>query len=482
MEQLNIVRPIAKDGVFPASQPSGYARVFVRHRPKSASIPDTKRWFSVLAFAVLSCVCAWDCLSERLDRATPFFKAREAELDYHGPDEDLANAGEIIRIGWFGPTDETNQLGADMWWAANLAVDEANAASNAPGRFGEVQGAPGADLPTGTRRFTLRLVPRWGANVWGTGVSQLARMIYEEEPLAVIGSIDSSATHLAEQVIAKANLPLLSPITTDPSLTLAGVPWMFSCAPSDSAIARALVEHVVSALKPENGRLALLCATDHESRMTSREVARELARRQHPPAFRFEVPAGANDVSRQLAALKNAAPAAVLIIAGSEDSARLVRAIQPLHAQAEGISGGRPGLMVFGGQAMARRAFQEMAGPTAEEVCFPWIAAPETGSAEAARFVERFTAERQHPPDYMALLAYDATRLLVESIRQAGANRARLRDALSATAWKGIAGTIQFDGTGQNTRTNVQLATWRDGRIEPLKPFASGTIHKSVTL
>ena len=82
---------------------------------------------------------------------------------------------------------------------------------------------------------------------WGTGVSQLTRMVYDEQPLALLGSVDSATTHLAEQVVAKANLPLVSPIATDKSVTLAGVSWMFSCAPDEAAIARVLVDAVLAA-------------------------------------------------------------------------------------------------------------------------------------------------------------------------------------------------------------------------------------------
>ncbi|MBK8478057.1 MAG: hypothetical protein IPL39_17660 [Opitutaceae bacterium] len=46
----------------------------------------------------------------------------------------------------------------------------------------------------------------------------------------------------------------MSPFTTDKSLTLAGVAWMFTCAPSDAAIARTLVDAVLAAPRwPETG-------------------------------------------------------------------------------------------------------------------------------------------------------------------------------------------------------------------------------------
>ncbi len=437
-------------------------------------------WHVSLAFGfALECLSAAEPLSlpQAAPPCTPFLNHRQASLDYHGPAEDMPASGEI-RIAWFGPTDDSHALGADMWCAANLAIEEANAAS-APSEALSSGVAPGA----GSRCESFRLIPRWAENPWGTGVSQLARMIYEEEPIAVLGSVDSSTTHLAEQIVAKANLPLVSPIATDKSLTLAGVPWMFSCAPSDLAIAHVLVEGVLSELGPRGGRIALLCATDHESRMTSQEVVREFARRQRPPAFRFEIPTGAHNVSRQLNALSNGAPDAVLIIAGSEDSARLLLGIRGVWPSGVPGTEVRSAPRLFGSQTMARAPFKEMAGSAAEGVCFPRVAQVDTSRGDTARFTERFAALRKHPPDDTAFLTYDATRLLLDSIRRAGPNRARVRDELARAFWAGIGGVIRFDGTGQNTRADVQLATWHEGRLELVKasPSASAN-HTPVTL
>ena len=393
----------------------------------------------------------------------PFLNLRQTVLEYRGPEDAIPASGEI-RIGWFGPTDGINPVAADAWWAARLAIEEGNA-------------APGVPVP-----LFFRLVPCWANDPWGAGVSRLARMIYEEQPLALIGSFDSASTHLAEQIVAKANLPLISPIATDKSITLAGVSWMFACAPSDAAIAPVLVEGMISALPERSGRLALLATTDHESRMTTREVLRELVRRQHPPDFRFDVTPGAHEISRQLSALVDADPAAVLIIAGVEDSAKLVQAVRRLSGSSARPAPSRFSPLLFGGQSMARTSFREMAGLAGEEIYFPLLGAANPTNSNAAAFTERFTAERHHPPDYNALLTYDATRLLLEAIRQAGPHRGRVRSALvRLSPWQGIAGAIAFDGTGQNTRTNVSLATWRGGRIDSFTgPARAQTTHISL--
>jgi branched-chain amino acid transport system substrate-binding protein len=407
-------------------------------------------------------------------RPAPFLRLRDATLSYHGPEAPGTNLAEI-RIGWFGPTNLNDPLAGELWWAARLAVQEANAQTSPA----EPRTSDSSDLP-------FRLVPRWATNPWGTGVSQLTRMIYEEQPVALLGSVDSGATHLAEQVVAKANLPLVSPIVTDKSVTLAGVSWVFACAPSDAAIASVLVDDILAVQADRRGRLALLTCTDHESRMTTKEVIKEFTQRRRLPDFHFEVQPGVQDVARQLAALAECDPAAILIIAGAEDAARLVLAVrerppadQPLpSAVSQPVAGNdarrQPDVrgsacVIFGTHTMGRTRFRELAGRAAEGVRFPLIFVPDAADADLARFTARFAADHAHPPDYAVVLTYDATRLLLDAIRRAGPNRVKLRDALvGLSPWSGLAGPIHFDGTGQNLRTNVSMGTIRRGAIVPL--------------
>ena len=234
---------------------------------------------------------------------------------------------------------------------------------------------------------------------------------------------------------------------------------MFSCAPSDQVIARVLVEHILADPKlagtAKRLNLALVNATDHESRMTAREVLKEFSRREVLPILRLECSPGAHDLVQQLTSLQESHPAAVLIIAAPEDAAHWVRAVR------ERLSG-----LIFGSQAMARFRFRELAGPAAEGARFPLLFAPDPADADAARFVEYFSAERGRLPDYTAALTYDATRLLIAAIQRAGPNRARIREALTQLSpWHGIAGVIRFDGTGQNSRTDICMGTIRNGAV-----------------
>jgi len=46
-------------------------------------------------------------------------------------------------------------------------------------------------------------------------VAKVARVVYSDKVWAIIGGIDGATTHLAEKVVAKAQLTLVNPSATD---------------------------------------------------------------------------------------------------------------------------------------------------------------------------------------------------------------------------------------------------------------------------
>ena len=377
----------------------------------------------------------------------PFRNLRQNTLEYVGPELDepeATNATEVL-IAWFAPADPKHEMGGGMWTAANLALEDAN-------RAGGFRGAP------------FRLVPHWSENPWTGGVGPLAKLVYEQPIRAILGSLDGAATHLAEQVVAQARLTLLSPVATDKSVNLAGVPWMFSCAPHDGQIAQVLAAGVLAAWPAEtratNGALVLFSVTDHDSRAAVKEILKAFRGRRPAISFQFECGPGAVDLAADVAAIRKVSPAGAIVVGNALDSARLARALR----------GACPRCELFGTQTFGQAAFLRHAGAAAEGAHFPLLYFPPATNLAARAFAERFAARQGEAPDYLAAFAYDATRLLIDAIRRAGLNRARIRNTLAQSEWPGIGGPVHWDGTGQNTRPVRQWGAIRSGHIvaEPL--------------
>ena len=373
----------------------------------------------------------------------PFFQLRQHETDYAGPgrEEPPPEQVEEVLLGYFGPSDPAHPEGGDLWTAAQLAVEHAN-------QQGGYRGKP------------FRIVPRWSDNPWGTGVAQVVRMVYRDQVWALVGGIDGPSTHLAEQVVAKARLPLVSPVSTDKSANLANVPWLFSLAPGDHLLAPLLAEAIAEGVHQK--RFVLVSATDHDSRLFTVELTRRLTARRVLPRYHFQSDPAAQDAAPLVTRLLEAGPDAVVLVAGAKHSARLLVALREA-----GFTGA-----VFGGPAMGRRPFQQESGEAAEGVLFPLLYTPPEPADE---FTKAFKNRTGKLPDYAAAHTYDAFRLLIAAVGKGGLNRARIRDALGELSpWSGASGTVEWDPLGSNTRPPT-LGTIQEGRALP----AEGRLPRS---
>ena len=367
--------------------------------------------------------------------AEPFRDLRQQATPYAGPGRELPEPRDVpeVRIGYFGPSDPAHPEFGDAWRAAQLAIEQAN-------RAGGYQGKP------------FRLLARWSENPWKTGAGHVTKLVYVDDVWALIGGIDGATTHLAEQVVAKARLTLVSAGSTDRTANLANVSWMFSCLPGDHLQAPVLADRLAQTVGEK--AFVMLSADDHDSRQFVTEFGKALHKRQLAPQFQFTCQPSADRVAELLARTVEAAPAAVVLVAPPRESASLLASLR-----AAGYRG-----PVCGGPALGRRVFRELAGGHADGVLFPLLVDP---TADARAFREAFIGRHQVEPDFSAVGTYDAVLLLVAAIRQAGLNRARIGDAVkSLSPWSGASGRIEWDHSGSNCR-EVQIATLRNGRVTP---------------
>ena len=342
----------------------------------------------------------------------PYHDPRNAPLTYNGPGRDDPEPTDVteVRIGYFGPAEGAHPEGGQQWQGASLALEEANA-----------QG--------GYRGLPFRLAPAWAPNPWAGGVASLARVTYDRKVLAILGGIDGATTHLAEQVVAKAQLTLLNPAATDRSIHAAGVPWMFSCVPGDDLLAGAISRE----LRRQAGRFAILAAIDHDSRAFEAELEKALARDRLVPLRKDDWAGGPEGPTRIVRDVVGAAPDAIVAVAPARETAALVRVIRQA-----GFTG-----TILSGPWIAR----DLEDPTLAGVLYPALA------ELPAAFQAKFGARWGRAPDYTAAYAYDGANIVIAAIRKAGLNRARIGDAVRALSpIEGVTGRIDWDAQGQNRK------------------------------
>jgi branched-chain amino acid transport system substrate-binding protein len=342
----------------------------------------------------------------------PYHDARNTPLSYNGPGRDDPEPKDLreVRLGYFGPPDPSDEAGGQIWQGVGLLIEEAN-------RQGGYHGLP------------FRLVPAWDRNPWTGGVAGLARVVYSDNVWAIIGGIDGATTHLAEQVVAKAQLTLINPAATDRSIHTASVPWMFSCAPGDHLLAEAVSQE----LRERGSRFGLVSAIDHDSRAFVTQLKLAFVRDRLSTVLHLEWPGGTEDPARIARELAVAAPDAIVVVATARDSTALIKAIREA-----GFAG-----ILLSGPSIARAD----PDPSLNGVLYPAL-----GGIPAA-FQTKFLTRYGRYPDYTAAHAYDAANIVIEAIRTAGLNRPRIRDAVQAISpVHAVTGVIEWDAQGQNHR------------------------------
>ena len=142
----------------------------------------------------------------------------EAQISNHAVS---SSSPSTINIGLVIP--DPDALAASH--GAELAIREAN-------NEGGYEGRP------------FNLIVHSSEGPWGTGSKVSVSMVFDEEVVAIMGSLDGRNAHLVEQVATKTRVTFLSSWSTDMSLSHAFVPWYFRCIPDDDQQAIALIHEI----------------------------------------------------------------------------------------------------------------------------------------------------------------------------------------------------------------------------------------------
>ncbi len=354
---------------------------------------------------------------------------------FRGSPETVDVGGDIL-IGMFGPTAGArgDQGGLSMRHGAELAVALANA-------DGGYQG----------RRFAL--VHRPDDRIWGSA-KEVVYLAYERRVRAVVGSVGGESTHVIQQVVTKARVPLLAPASTDSSLTQTNIPWSFRLMPSDDAISELAGRRLY--LERAFERVAVVWAEGYDFRARTKALGSAAGRLGH--ALTLSLPYRAeNGLGRQIELLRRAEPEAVVIWGQARESGRLLAEMR------------RAGLTqpVLGGPELCAAAFANAAGPASEgvEVIAPHPVGLRT--PEMAAFRAGYEQRYEASPDYTAAYAFDAVGLVIAAVRAVGTSRVSIRGWLAGVeGFRGATGNVRFDGMG-NRSGPPSMALLRDGRVTP---------------
>lgn len=342
-----------------------------------------------------------------------------------------------IRLGVAGSF--TDPIGLPMKLAAELAVDEINAA-------GGVHGRP------------IELVARDDYADPDSAVF-IANDLYESGVSAVIGHVFSGTTLAAAPVYNSGPDPVVavSPSSSSPEVTTAG-DYTFRICPSDLAHGATLAHWAYERLGFRRG--AVLYLNDQYGRGIRQTFVQEFLRLggelEAIDPYLGERP----EVGPYLDRLARGR-AEFLLVAGNRGEATEILS----QARRRGMT-----IPVLGGDGL--EGIHE-AGALAEGVYLSSAYFPNIPTQANRKFVEAY--RRKYPqagePNQPAAATYDAVYLLRDVIARVGTDRSEVRRALAGVgsaspAYEGVTGTVAFDAAGDVPDQNVYIGRVNRGTIE----------------
>jgi branched-chain amino acid transport system substrate-binding protein len=332
-----------------------------------------------------------------------------------------------IVLGAAGPW--TEEYGAMNRRGIELAVEELNTRS-----------------PKNGYRVEVVFRDDGGDGMRATAIAQ--EFIGRSDIAAVIGHVNSGAMVAAARVY-DGHLPAVATTASSPALT--GIsPWTFRVISSDSINGLAIARF---AMRRGRRRAAIL----YENNAYGRGLTDAFVR-----GFKGEIVSadpiaeGSQDFEPFVTYFKQRTPDVIFVAGTGSSGLAFLREARRQKLNADLVGG--DGWSVLTTDTTLADGVYVGAPFTAED-----------RRPDARAFVERFRKRFGITPDGNAALAYDATMLLAEAVRQAGPRRARVRQFLAELAthggYRGVTGTIAFAPDGDPVGKEIVMTRIHRGAL-----------------
>ncbi len=299
-------------------------------------------------------------------------------------------------------------------------------------------------------KWTYHLVVRSTEGPWGAGSKESVSMVFEDEVVAIMGSLDGRNAHLAEQVATKTRIAFLSSWATDMTLSQAFVPWYFRCIPNDHQQATSLVHEIYHKRKLEN--LATITTEAYDSRHAASTFVKVTSSLNLEAPRQFMYGSSGKDLPGILTEIEEHGIEAVVLFGGPEFASKIISLLKQRSMNQ----------MIFG--TLAVTDGQKTSSP--DWSCLEssiLVASGHWFTNEGIAFQKEFHKTFGYQPGAAAAFAYDGINVIIGVIKRAGTDRDRIIEAFVETDHKsGITGAIHFDENG-NRAGCASLMTIKNG-------------------
>ena len=349
------------------------------------------------------------------------------------PSDDAGAGGQAgadkIKVGEFASlTGKEATFGQMSHNGSLLAIEEVNAAGGVLGR-------------------QLELITEDTQSKSGESSTVVRKLISRDKVVAILGEVSSGRSLEAAPICQAAQIPQISPSSTNPEVTEKG-DYIFRVCFIDPFQATVIARFAKNSLKAR----AVAVFSDASAAYSvglSKFFKERFVEEGGKILLEQKYNSGDKDFKAQLTAIKAMNPEAIFVPGYYTEAGLIAQQARQL-----GIT--QP---LFGGDGWESAKLIEIGGQAIEGCYFSTHFSPQEKSAQVEAFVQKFQARYNESPDAMGALAYDSAMLLVDAMKRAGSTEGpKVRDALAATKdFQGVTGKITLDANRNASKSAVIL-------------------------
>jgi len=293
-------------------------------------------------------------------------------------------------------------------------------------------------------------------------VTAVLKLIKQNQVQAVIGEVASSRSLAAAPVCQSSKIPMVSPASTNPKVTEVG-DYIFRACFIDPFQGSTMAKFAVKKLNAK--RLAILTDKKNDYSVGLTDFFRDTVKKLGGEIVAEESYAeGDIEFKAQLTSIKAANPDAIYVPGYYTEAALIARQAREL-----GIT-----VPLLGGDGWDSPKTLEIGGQAVEGDYFTNHYSADEQRPGVQKFIADYRAKYGgKTPDAMAVLGYDAMKMMADAIRRAGSTDGpAVRDALAATKdFAGVSGSITMDAN-RNAEKNIVVLKIEDGRFRFVESIA----------
>ena len=283
-----------------------------------------------------------------------------------------------------------------------------------------------------------------------------ANKVVSNSDARIIGHFCSSSSIPASDVYADAGLPMISPGSTNPTLTDRGLKAVFRTCGRDDQQAAVAVEAIIS--HKLGKKIAVVDDKTTYGKGLADGVRKALIAKGLKPVLDDSITQGDKDFSALISRLK-AANIDLLYYGGYYAEAGLL--VRQSHEQ-----GLKAPLM--GGDGIGETSFASIGGPASDGSLMTFVSDPRN-DPKAAPIVKAFRDAKFEPQGY-TLFTYAAVQAFAEAAKRAkSTDGTKVSAELHKGSYDTVIGNISFDKKGDPNASGFVVYVWKGGTYTPLK-------------